>query len=157
MGERSRTAGQWQFRKVNRPPRVFDFFFFFGRGDGHKAGLQPREESLEFQDGGRGQWAPDIANPLSSFRHNWKRDCGFPGVLHPHQVVCAVPCATSFLQLVGPGPYLRFDFWRSWSFRLSSASGPLLRLPALPPCGCLEATLGRSGLPAPGDQKPFRN
>lgn len=86
---------------------------FLGGGGGHEAGLQPRGESLEFVDGGRGQWAPDIANPLSRFRLNWKCGCGFPGVPHPHQVVCAVPCAASSLQPVGPGPYPRFDFWRS--------------------------------------------
>lgn len=35
-----------------------------------------------------------------------------------------------------PSPHPRFDFWRSWSFRLLSAPGPLLPLPTLLPCGC---------------------
>lgn len=48
--EDSWPAGQWQFRRVNRPLREC---LFFG-GGGHEAGPQPRGKSLEFKERGAG-------------------------------------------------------------------------------------------------------
>lgn len=78
---------------------------------------------------GGGWREPDISYPLSRFRDNRKRGCGFPGGPHPHQVICAVPLRRLFLAALESGSLpRRFDFWPSPS------AGLFLPLSSPSPC-----------------------
>lgn len=139
LQEDSWPSGQWQFRKVNRPQR--ECCLFFG-GGGHEAGPQPRGKSPELEKRGvRGGWRePDISYPLSRFRHNRKRGCGFPRARPPHhQVICAVPLRRLLLAAFESGSLpRRFDFWPSLSARLF--------LPLSSPSSCFPPSrLARAG------------
>lgn len=116
--EDSWPAGQWQFRKVNRPQR--ECCLFFG-GGGHEDGPQPWGKSPELEKRGRGAREPDIAYPLSRFRHNRKLGCGFPGGSLPHPPTSSLrsPTAPPLPAAYASGSLpRRLDFWPSPSTRL---------------------------------------
>lgn len=102
--EDSWPAGQWQFRKVNRPQR--ECCLFFG-GGGHEAGPQPRGKSPQLEKR-RGRGAAGTGQSLSTElvspqSETWLWIPRRPPPPH-HQVVCAVPLRRLFLQPTGPGP-----------------------------------------------------
>ena len=100
--------------------------------------------------GGRGAREPDITYPLSRFRHNRKRGCGFPGgpLPHPHPPSSLrSPPAPPLPAAYGYGSLpQRLDFWAPPSAGLSLGNRAQALLPALPPSPRREAEPGRSGL-----------
>lgn len=75
----------------------------------------------------------------------------------PHQVVCALLPCHLLSAACGSRSLLRgLIFGGPEALDSRPPPGLCSRFPPFRR-GCREAALGRSGLPAPGDQKPFRN
>lgn len=143
-------AGQWQFRKVNRPQPGCCLFF---GGGGHEAGPQPSGgKSPEREE--RGGGAAGTGHRLADFRHNRKRGGGAPG-RPPHQLVCAVTLRRPLPAVCGsgsrPGDLIWGAFRSAPRFPPAPPARPRPRALRLSPRGRLRP---RRGLSAPGDQSP---